>query len=240
MAADYSKIKAMRTPEFTRQLAIHEASHCYCAKATGSIVELVTLVPNGMFAGHCLRRGAARLGFVDESAAGRVEPSTTEEAQSHLGSIVDLCGEIGHPPIGERRVDDAEAIARAMINTIELVAGRVGERVFFPDREPLPAESDFIEAKAFAGVISSSSSSASALVSFAEAEAEALIRAHMGVVKAIADALVKYGTLYSEQIDGIIARAINAELLAREHERRREMRARTERASQFKEMIANG
>jgi ATP-dependent Zn protease len=134
-----------------------------------------------------------------------------------------------------------EGIARAMINTIELVAGRVGERVFFPDREPLPAESDFIEATAFASVISSSLSSASALVSFAEAEAEALIRAHMGVVEAIADAMAEQGTLDGEQVDQIISDAVAAGMLAAERKRRREMQARAERAEKFKEVvITNG
>jgi hypothetical protein len=104
---DYSKSKRCVHLKFTRQLAIHEASHCYCAKATGSIVELVTLVPNGMFVGHCLRRGAVRLGFVDTGATARVEPASSKEAKSRLTSIVDLCEAVGRPLIGERRVDDA-------------------------------------------------------------------------------------------------------------------------------------
>jgi hypothetical protein len=44
------------------------------SRAQGSIVEPVTLMPSGMFAGYCMRRGApSPLGFVDESAVTKEE-----------------------------------------------------------------------------------------------------------------------------------------------------------------------
>jgi hypothetical protein len=109
-------------------------------------------MPNGMF-GYCLRRGApSPLGFVDESAATKEEVAEPADDPT-CASIVDLCQKIGSPGIGEPRVENAAGIARAMINIVELVAGRVGEKIFFPDQEPIPAAQDFLEARAFASII---------------------------------------------------------------------------------------
>lgn len=70
---------------------------------------------------------------------------------------------------------------------------------------------------------------------FAEAEAEALIREHMHVVNVLIDALAERGTLTGDELLQIINNAVSGELLAREHERRREMQARVESAEKFKE-----
>jgi hypothetical protein len=54
-----------------------------------------------------------------------------------------------------------------------------------------PAEHDMIEARALAATISAAPD---ALLRFCEAEAEMLIRAHLGVVTALIDALVEKGS----------------------------------------------
>jgi hypothetical protein len=125
-----------------------------------------------------------------------------------------------------------------MVNIVELVSGRVCERVFFPDHEPLPAEHDLAEARALASVICASGA-VGALLAFAEAEAEALIRAHLPVVTALVDALDEKGTLTGDEVDRIISDGIAGEMLEVEREHRRHDRARVESAAKFKE-LTNG
>lgn len=56
----------------------------------------------------------------------------------------------------------------------------------------------------------------------------------------LADALVDQGTVDGEQVDEIIIKATAIEVLAAEHQRRREMHARAESAAKFEKMTANG
>jgi hypothetical protein len=72
---------------------------------------------------------------------------------------------------------------------------------------------------------------------FAEVEAGALIRAHLGAVTALADALIERGTLNGDEVDAIITRAVDIEKLAAEKQRRREMQIRAERAEKFMQLI---
>jgi hypothetical protein len=64
------------------------------------------------------------------------------------------------------------------------------------------------------------------LLAYCEAEAEALIRAHVGVVQALIDALVDRGTLTSDEIDLIIAGAVAGERLSAALSRRANWRKR--------------
>jgi hypothetical protein len=124
-----------------------------------------------------------------------------------------------------------------MINIVELVAGRVGEKIFFPDQERTGG-ARFAEAHAFASIICSSPAAVEALLCWAEAEAAALIRARPTAVMLLANALVDQGTVDGEQVDEIIIKATAIEMLTAEHARRREMQARAERAAKFNEMTA--
>jgi hypothetical protein len=226
---DYATVKAARSPQYSAQIAAHESGHCYIAKAVGSAVDFVTIVPNGMFAGRCVRRGASSsssLNFVDDRQPAP-PPATTEE-------LVSICEEIGPPKIGTRRIKFAKEIARAQIMCLELVAGTVCERVMFPNCPVLSAEHDAIEARALASVVCAAPAAVDAFVGYAEAEAEALIRAHLGVVTALVDALVEKGTLYSEQIDRIINDAVAAEIVASELLERQRWSQRIECAAKFK------
>jgi hypothetical protein len=223
----YAVVKATRSPEYNRRICAHEIGHAYVARACGSVVEFVTAVPHDNFAGRCVRRGApsASLNLVDDRKPAPPAPTTAQ--------IVTICATIGAPEIGTPRVEDAEEMARAMVNIVELVAARVCERVFFSDLEPLPAAHDLVEARALASVIASPGA-VEALLAYCEAEAEALIRAHLGVVKALVDALVELGTLIGEQVDEIIGCAIAAETLVAERARRRDEQQRVESAAKFR------
>jgi hypothetical protein len=216
---------------YRRRLCAHEAGgHAFVARALGSVVEYVTAISNGRFAGHCMRRGApsAALALIVEDATDQIVPAWDEIDPP---TVVDVCAKIGSPQLGDPRVEYAEEAARAMTLITELVAGRVCEKVLFPDHEPLSADHDFIEARALASVISAAPD---ALLRFAEAEAEALIRAHLGVVTALVDALVEHGTLHSEQIDRIISDTVAGEMLASELLERQRWSQRTESAAKFR------
>lgn len=148
---DYATVKASRSPEYNRKIATHEIGHCLVARALGSIVDLVTIIPDGMFAGRCVRRGvpSPSLAFVDESTA--VDAADAESiTQPTTENIVSVCAKIGAPEVGSPRVAMAEEMARAIVRVTELVAARCCERIFYPDHEPLPAEHDYIEAHALA------------------------------------------------------------------------------------------
>jgi hypothetical protein len=95
------------------------------------------------------------------------------------------------PEIATGRVESAEYYIRAQVNVIELIAGRVCEKILFPDHEPLPTSHDLKEAIAFAGVACASNEAVAAMVSYAEAEAAALIREHLNVVSALVDAIIE-------------------------------------------------
>jgi hypothetical protein len=240
-AADiYATVKATRSAEYNRRVATHEIGHAYAARACGSVVEFVTIIPDDKFAGQCVRRGApsSSLNLLDESklAAAPTVPTTAPTT----ADIIAICANIGAPEVGTPRVDLAEEITRMQTHVIELVAGSVCERVMFPDLPPLPAEHDRLEARALASVICASPSAVDALLAYAEAEAEALIRAHLGVVSALVEALVEKGTLIGGEIDKIISDAVAAEVLATEHARRREQQQRAENSVKFVELIAKG
>jgi hypothetical protein len=213
----YLAVKAARSAEYNRRVCAHEIGHAYVARACGSIVEFVTAVPYGDFAGRCVRRGASSLNLVDE----RKPAPTTEQ-------IVDICEAIGPLEIGTPRVKCAEEITRAQTMIIELVAGSVCERVFFPDHKPLTAEHDLAEAHALASV---TCASPSALLRFAEVEAETLIRAHRSVVTALIDDLIERGTLTGDEVDWIISIAVALET---ERSRRADWRARELAANSFR------
>jgi hypothetical protein len=225
LAETYAAVKTTRSPEYNRRIAAHEiGGHAFVARALGTSVDFVTIIPDGEFAGRCVRRGApsASLNLLDEWKQKPV--ATTEE-------IVNVCAQIGPLEIGAPRVETAEEIARAMVLITELVAGRVCERVLFPDHSPLPAEHDVIEAMAIASVVSASPA---ALVTYCEAEAGALIQGNLSVVSALTDALVEKGTLVGDEVDQIISATLAAETLAAEHERRKRWHDVIASASTFK------
>lgn len=230
MSADYSKIKAARGPEATRFLAAHEIGHAWVVLAQGNRLEYVTLMPRGAFAGHCMRRGAKSLNFVDDRQPLSEHPAPAAMTED----IADLSSKIGAPEFGVPRIHDAEAFIRMQSSAVELVAGDVCMRIMYPDLQMRDAEHDWIEARAFASVVCVAPD---AFLRFAAAEAEMLLREHLHVVTVLIDQLSERGTLTGDEVEQIIHDAIPGEMLAREHERRREMQARAKSAEKFKEML---
>jgi hypothetical protein len=224
LAETYALVKAARSPEYNRRIAAHEAGgHAFVARALGSSVSFVTIIPDGRTEGRCVRQGAptASLNLLDEQE--QKPAATTEE-------IVNICTQIGPLEIGAPRVEIAEESARAIVMITELVAGGTCESVLYPDHEPLPAEHDAIEALAIASVVSSSPA---ALLTYCRAEAEALIRANIDIVESLTDSVVAEGALSGSRVDSIIAACIARRSLDAEVERRKAWRDITARASSF-------
>jgi len=146
----YERIKAERGPEVTRVLAAHEIGHAYTVIAQGNHVEFVTLVPDDVSAGRCVRRGAKSrsLNFVDDRQASTEQPSDPLMTKD----IVTACANIGAPEFGIPRIDDAEAFIRSQTNIVELVAGDVCMRVMYPDLSLHSTEHDWVQARALASV----------------------------------------------------------------------------------------
>jgi hypothetical protein len=232
LAETYAAVKAARTPEYNRRCGAHEIGHAIVGRALGSLIEFVTILPDGEYAGKCVRRGApsASLNLLDQE---KVKERQTPAAPT-TADLVAACEHIGAPEVGTARVDLAEEITRAQTFIIELLAGSVGEHIMFPDLAPLPAEHDWAEARALASVVCASPAAIDALLAYAEAEAEALIRANIGIVSALVDALVEKGTLIGDEVDAIIAACVARRSLAAEHERRRSWQGVVTNANKFK------
>jgi hypothetical protein len=197
----------------------------------GNRVEYVTLMPDGVSAGRCVRRGAKSksLNFVDDRQAPE-QPS----APMMTNDIVSVCANIGAPEFAVPRVDDAETFIRSQCNVIELVGGDVCMRIMYSDLFMHSTEHDWIEARALASVCCAAPE---AFLRYAEAEAEALIREHLYVVTVLIDQLADRGILTGEELEQIIRDAVPGEMQAREHGRRREMQMRVESAEKFKETV---
>jgi hypothetical protein len=71
------------------------------------------------------------------------------------------------------------------------------------------------------------------LLAYAEAEAAALLSAHLGVVTALVDAIIERGVLTGDEVDQVIMRAMAAETLAVERQRRRDWQEREASAASF-------
>jgi hypothetical protein len=159
---------------------------------------------NGFDGRRCVRSGPPSQLNLDESP--EAETNEIVGLRSRLEKMT--------PEIGSGRVESAEFYVRAQVAAIELVGGRVAERILHPDLPPLPAEHDQAEVRAFAAVACAAQGATGALIAYAETEAEALLRALPVVVTALVDAIVEKGTLIGAEVDMIIMQAMVAEGLA--------------------------
>jgi hypothetical protein len=100
-------------------------------------------------------------------------------------------------------------------------------------RPPLPADHDFKEAAAFAGVICSSPEAVAAYLAFARIEAQAILRDHQHIVFALAKALQVRRTLGAIEIDAVIEHAVDQKHFAEDRARRIAWREVTKRAASF-------
>jgi hypothetical protein len=124
------------------------------------------------------------------------------------------------------------------IAIIEAVGGRIAELILHPELPTLGgAVRDDAEAGAFARI--ACAASPEALIAYAEAEASAPLKANIGIVHALVDALVTRGTLSGDEIDIIIAPTISMQSVVEEKQRRADWQRTTESAALFNDLTAN-
>jgi hypothetical protein len=222
-----SALPSYRSPESNRRIAVHEgAGHAFVGRCMGTQLHSVSIIPGDGYEGRC-RSVAYQTQFYEKP-----EDSTIE--------IVDLCERAQRlmPELGVNRIESAELFQRATVLCIELIAGSVAEKIFYPDEEPLPTVHDEIEAIAFAGLAVASPRAIPAFLEYCKAEAAALINDHLEVAMAIADALVEHGELSGAEVDKIIARAVAEKSLITEHKRRADWKRIEESAASLRIHLA--
>jgi hypothetical protein len=212
-----------RSPEYNGRVAAHEVGHAFLARALGSNVHSVTIVPGLGYEGRCMRSGPPSQLNLDENP----EAETQE--------VVDVCARLEKltPEIGSGRVESAEFYVRAQINCTELVGGRACELLLYPDLPPLPAEHDHIEARAFAAVACAAPPAIGALIAYAEAEASALLEANLPVVLALVEVIIERGMLTGAEVDEVIAAAVAQKTRDEERSRRIEWARVQQSAANF-------
>jgi hypothetical protein len=213
---------AGRTPEFVKQLAVHEIGHTVTARSLGTTVLRTTIEPTASYAGRCFRRGAGLSHFDDDAA-----PDAGDE------SLLEICARCPPPSFGESPIAIAEGRARAEVAIVELVAGRVAERVIIgTDIEPLDCTLDYAEARALARTLCQPSA-VSSLLAHAESEASAIISANRDTVDALVERLIELGSMDGDEIDAAIIAAIAARSAQQEATRRHDWARRVEGAKAF-------
>jgi ATP-dependent Zn protease len=210
-----------RSSECNRRIAGHEIGHAFTARALGNNVHHVTIVRGPHFEGRCIRSGPA---------------TDLVFAEDHLQTdeIISTCDRLAAiaPELGSGRIADSESVVRGQSMVIELMAGAAAEEVLFPRQRNLGAKHDQIEAHAFAIAAVATQPAAKALLRYAYAEAKALICANRDIVNPLVEALIEFGTLSGAEIDTIVAAAMTARAIKKEHRRRDELAlARVERGN---------
>ncbi len=216
-----------RTALRNRRIAAHEMGHAFVARALGSYIHSVTIVPdtnpNG-YEGRCMRSGPlSELVLSDDNP----EAETDE--------ILSVCERLERltPELGSSRAASAEYYLRAQGNITELVAGEAAELLLHPELPALGAVHDFIEASAFARIAVAAQPAVASLIDYCRVEASALLTQNRDILDALVEALVEIGTLDDDQIDMIISTGIAARVVEAERLRRIDWREREQNAATF-------
>jgi ATP-dependent Zn protease len=211
-----------RSPEFNRRVAVHETGHAFVGRCVGTQLRSASIIPQFGSEGRVLSIA------YEQKFYERFEDAAIE--------IVSLCERVERlmPELGVNRNASAEFFQRATTLAIELVAGSVCEKIFYPDLEILPTEHDEIEAQAFAKIAVASPHAVAAFLEYARAEAEGLIRDHYSVALAIVDELERRGELTGNEIDRVIARAVAVKSIANERQRQASWQGVLENAARLK------
>jgi hypothetical protein len=179
-----------RTEEEDRRIAIHELSHFFANRLLGisSIVE-VTINPAADYEGLC--RGARRAAFTKEGVAGVDAADIRKILQPMM------------PEPGQDRVAKADVFQSVLDAVTELMAGEVGERMFFDD--PVFASDDRRQAIELASLVCRSSEAVDRFLSFCERQAFDLLAEHVTVLMSVQIILRMRRTMSGSELDEAIA-----------------------------------
>jgi hypothetical protein len=220
---------AGRDPIRNRRIAGHEIGHALLVRAYGNSVLSVSIIPDAVNEGRCVRAGPASELAFDESAS----PSQTHDQVLSICERLERLEELAAEELGLGTSRGGESIVRLQHSIVELLGGQLAELLLFPDLAPLGAVHDFVEATAFAKVAVAASPSVEALINYCESEARALLTANRDIIEALVEALVEAGTLDGEQVDTVIARQIALRSIETERQRRDDWRRCELSAAEF-------
>jgi hypothetical protein len=200
------------------RVCYHEVSHATVGRMQGQAIGGVTCVAGADFGGLCWGPAYVHGAKLPDS---RSTPTLFEKLRAVM------------PEIGESRAGVADIFLHVHNQVVELVAGTEGERLFC-EGEPWFAADDERQAFGYASLITSSPASAAAFIEFARVEAISLLTSSAYIVRALANELRIKRTMDGSEIDAIIERAVGANAIELEHQRRDEWRRREISAAAFK------
>jgi hypothetical protein len=201
-------------------------------RAYGNSVISVSVIPDAINEGRCVRAGPASELSFDES------PSATHAEVLSICERLQRLEELAAEELGIGTSRGGESITRLQHSIIELVGAEICELLLYPDLAPLGAVHDFVEVAAFARVAVAAQPAVKALIEYCKAEARALLTANRDIVEALVAALVEAGTLSGEEVDRIIAHQIALRSIAVEKFRRLDWQQRQQNAAEFLEGLS--
>jgi hypothetical protein len=206
-----------RTEDQDRRIAIHELSHFFVNRLLGtSSISEVTITPAEDYEGLC--RGARRAAFAKDRAV------DAADIRKILQPIM--------PEPGQDRGPKADVFQCALDACTELMAGEVGESMFFD--EPCFASDDRRQAVELASLVCRSPEAVDQFLRFCERQAFDLLAEHATVMMSMQITLRMRRTMSGSELDHAIATVLAQEALALERRRRKQWQGVIERAATFK------
>ncbi|MFG3595531.1 hypothetical protein [Bradyrhizobium sp. RDI18] len=207
-----------RTEDQDRRIAVHELSHFFINRLLGtSSISEVTIDPAGDYEGLC--RGARRSAFTKEGVVG----ADAADIRKILQPIM--------PEPGQDRTPKADVFQSVLDACTELMAGEVGEGMFFD--EPCFASDDRRQAIELASLVCRSPEAIEQFLSFCERQAFDLLSEHVTVLMSMQIILRMHRTMSGSELDEAIASVLAHQALARERHRREQWQRTVERAAAF-------
>jgi hypothetical protein len=197
---------------------VHELSHFFVNRllGTSSICE-VTINPAGDYEGLC--RGARQAAFTKEGVVGVDAADIRKILQPMM------------PELGQDRAPKADVFQSILDAVTELMAGEVGESMFFD--EPCFASDDRRQAIELASLVCRSPEAVDRFLSFCERQAFDLLSEHATVLMSMQTILRMHRTMSGRDLDDAIRTVLAHQAVARERHRRKQWQRTIERAAAF-------
>lgn len=197
------------------RIAAHEIGHTLVGRCIGTHIHSTTIIPE--FGPNGYQGRTIRSGPVTELALNDSTVLETPEVVSICERLLEL-----EPELGSCRIESSEYYQRCQGNVIELMGGEAGELLLYPDVPVLGTVHDHTEAQAFAKIAVAASPAVAALIDYCKAEARGLLEANKDIAVALVEALIKKGTLLTEEIDAILSATVVARSLKKGRQRRQD------------------
>jgi hypothetical protein len=206
-----------RSEEEDERIAAHEAGHATCARIFGHPLGGATVDPGpgyeGRVWGEC---------YVEAFTNGRGDASHVRETLAPL-----------MPQPGEDHSTVSDVFGSVYGQCIELMAGRVAERMLLSDSEPVPPVDDLRQARELAMLICSSEEAIETFIAHCDVAAWDLLLPYGDVVMTLSIVLRIKRTLDAQEIDKIISDVQARKTLAVECGRRKRWQRVIENAAAF-------